>query len=278
MKTTKTKRALAAVCAAIALSSVGLAGCSDGGNMVTIETPYGTMKAVLYDDTPLHKANFMKLAREGAYDSLLFHRVLRDNIIQGGDPNSRGAAQGQLLGSGQIGSDIKAEIVYPKHFHRRGALAAARKGDASNPDKMSSGSQFYIVQGSLQTATDLDNVAVVHDNITRRKLYTEVLAFYQDTLQALQDAGKAQEMSDMHMHIIERVEELTRERGLFQFPDEVREAYETVGGLPQLDGDYTVFGEIVEGLDIIDSIAMQPVRPPHMRPYEDTWMVIRPAD
>ena len=267
---------VAAICAtALTMQSCGHA---DGvkNYRVAIETPYGTMKARLYDDTPLHRDNFMRLTRSGAYDSLLFHRVIRGFIIQGGDPQSAHAPQNAHLGDSSIGDCINAEIVYPTHFHKRGALAAARQPDNVNPDRKSSGSQFYIVQGQRQTETQLGEAETIHNNKVRARIYKEIMKFYADSLQMLQDAGKAQELSDMQIGIIENVERLGRERGLFMtYPPEVRVTYMEEGGLPHLDTEYTVFGEVYEGLDVIDSIAQVAVRPPYMRPGRDIWMVIR---
>lgn len=242
---------------------------------VAIQTPYGTMKARLYDDTPLHRDNFMKLVRSGEYDSLLFHRVVRGFMIQGGDPTSRHASPTQKLGEASIGVDIPAEIVYPEHFHKKGALCAARQPDVSNPDKKSSGSQFYIVQGQVQSPITLGEIETIHNNRARGRIYKEVMKFYEDSLQILQNEGKAEELSNMQIRIVERVEQLGRERGeIIDMPEEVRNVYQTLGGTPHLDMDYTVFGEVYEGLDIIDSIASVAVYP-NMRPGRDVWMVIR---
>lgn len=254
-----------------------MTSCGGKDNLkVSIETPYGTMKAVLYDDTPLHRDNFIKLVREGAYDSLLFHRVIRGFMIQGGDPTSAHAPKNQKLGENSIGEDIKAEIVYPAHYHKRGALAAARASDATNPERKSSGSQFYIVQGSVQTPGALDEAETIHNNKARVKVYRDIMKFYADSLQQLQNEGKAQELSDMQIRIIEKVEEVAQAKGeLMTYPSDVREVYETRGGAPHLDTEYTVFGEVYDGLNVIDSIASVAVMAPSMRPGKDIWMVIK---
>lgn len=171
---------------------------------IVLHTTLGDIKIMLYDDTPKHKENFIKLVQQGYFDGLLFHRVISDFMIQGGDPNSRNAVSGQLLGDGGPGYTIPAEFSI-HHFHKKGALAAARLGDAMNPMKESSGSQFYIVQGKVLTDPQLD--------------------FYVNS-------GK---------HV--------------PFTPEQRAAYTTVGGVPHLDDAYTVFGEVIEGLDIVDQIA-----------------------
>lgn len=270
-------RNLTSMVSATAIAAVALASCGSEQNLkVAIETPYGTMKAVLYDDTPLHRDNFIKLVREGAYDSLLFHRVIRGFMIQGGDPESAGAPKDKRLGESSIGDPIPAEIRYPAHFHKRGALAAARASDATNPERKSSGSQFYIVQGTVQTEKVLDETETIHNNKVRVKVYNDIMKFYADSLQDLQNRGKAQELSDMQIRIIEKVEEIAKAKGEFMtYPREIRDIYETQGGTPHLDTEYTVFGEVYEGLNVIDSIASVGVVPPAMRPGKDIWMVIR---
>ena len=177
--------------------------------MVRMFTTAGVVDMRLYDETPAHRDNFVRLVKEQHYDSLLFHRVIKDFMIQGGDPVSKNAAQGKLLGDGDLGYTVEAEFMPELHFHRRGALAAAREGDDVNPSKASSACQFYIVWGKVYTKEQLEN-------------YME---FYK------QRTGK--EMNVTH---------------------EQFEAYTTVGGTPHLDGGYTVFGEVVRGLEVIEAI------------------------
>lgn len=168
--------------------------------MVTTE---GRMVFVLYNDTPLHRDNFLKLVKDKTYEGLLFHRVIKNFMIQGGDPKSRDAKPGQMLGDGTLGYTVPAELL-PNHFHKKGALCAARQGDNVNPKKESSSSQFYVVQGQVWDDKTLDMME--------------------------QRFGK-------------------------KFTAEQRKVYTTVGGTPHLDGDYTVFGEVIEGLEVIDKIA-----------------------
>ena len=190
--------------------------------LVEILTPYGRMVVQLYDETPKHRDNFIHLVEQGYYDSLLFHRVIRGFMVQGGDPNSRGAAPEARLGSGGPGYQVDAEIL-PSLVHHKGALCAARMSDGVNPQRRSSGSQFYIVQGNKATDGILDGV----------------------------EARKG-----------------------FRYTAEQRETYKRVGGTPHLDQDYTVFGMVIEGLDVIDKIAATPTRAGD-RPEEDVWMGIR---
>ena len=172
--------------------------------MVLITTEFGNMKVKLYNETPQHRDNFIKLAEKGFYDGLLFHRVIKGFMIQGGDPESKNAPASKQLGAGDVGYTIPAEFVYPKYYHKKGALAAARQGDQVNPEKRSSGCQFYIVQGEKWDGNRLRMVEA--------------------------QSGK-------------------------KFTKEQAEVYATVGGTPFLDGEYTVFGEVVEGLDVVDKIA-----------------------
>lgn len=181
---------------------------------VKITTPHGDMIIRLYDETPLHRDNFVKLVKDHYYDSLLFHRCIKGFMIQGGDPNSRNAAPGQQLGTGGPGYTIDAEFN-PAFVHKKGALAAARQGDMVNPQKKSSGSQFYIVQGRTMTDAQIDQM----------------------------QAYVRQKNPD------------------FTYTEEQRNLYKTVGGTAQLDMDYTVFGEVIEGLEVIDAINAQPTAP-----------------
>jgi len=184
-----------------------------------IETDFGIMKAELYDETPIHKENFIKLANEGFYDGTLFHRIISGFMIQGGDPQSIGAAAGQRLGSGGPGYTLEAEIGAP---HFKGTLAAARTG-AGNPEKRSSGSQFYVVQGRPSSDAQLDS---------------------------------------------------QEKRFGFKYNQAQREKYKTLGGAVSLDMDYTVFGELVEGLDVLDKIAAVQ-KDKSDRPLKDIAMKVR---
>jgi peptidyl-prolyl cis-trans isomerase B (cyclophilin B) len=190
--------------------------------MVAIDTDFGTIKIKLYDETPLHRDNFLKLVKEGYYDDLLFHRIIPNFMVQGGDPNSRGATASAQLGIGGPGYTIPAEFN-DSLVHTKGALAAARQGDQVNPKKASSGSQFYIVQGEAQA-----------------------------------DA------------MLNRVEQM---KG-FKYTEAQREAYKTMGGTPHLDRDYTVFGQVVEGFEVLDKIAAVK-RGYGDRPVEDVKMKVR---
>ncbi|MDE5608127.1 MAG: peptidylprolyl isomerase [Muribaculaceae bacterium] len=220
--------------------------------IVDIETTKGTVKVKLYGDTPGHRDNFVKLAREGVYEGTLFHRVIKDFMVQAGDPDSKTAKPGQMLGSGDLGYTQPAEFVYPKHFHKKGALAAARTGDQVNPERRSSASQFYIVTGKVYNDSTLGQM----ERQMRMQKVQE--AFY-----ALQDQYRAKIMelrrnkdqaglNDLRDQLVKEAEQTAATAPVFT--DEQREAYTTVGGTPHLDGQYTVFGEVIEGMDIIDEL------------------------
>ncbi len=176
---------------------------------VVLETDSGNIRIELFNETPLHRDNFLKNVREGIYDGVLFHRVITNFMIQTGDTVSRHAVPGQLLGESKEGEKIPAEIRFPEIFHKRGSLAAAREGDEVNPERKSSQHQFYIVWGRRLSDMMLDQVQ-------------------------------------------DRLDEATG--GQIKLTPELREAYQRFGGTPHLDGQYTVFGQVVEGLDVVNRI------------------------
>jgi peptidyl-prolyl cis-trans isomerase B (cyclophilin B) len=202
------KIVFALICVSLAFISVAQKDSTirkkDRKRDVLLQTNYGDIIVRLYDSTPLHRDNFLKLVKTGYYDSVLFHRVIQNFMIQGGDPNSKQAKPGEPLGNGGPGYTIPAEFR-PTIFHKKGVIAAARMGDNVNPEKASSGSQFYIVQGKIFTDAGLDSVETFR---LKRKI-----------------------------------------------PAEQRAVYKTIGGVPHLDQAYTVFGEVVKGLDVVDKIA-----------------------
>lgn len=184
--------------------------------LISIKTSVGEMIVRLYNETPAHRDNMIKLINEGFYQDQLFHRVIKDFMIQGGDPNSSGAEKGQRLGSGGPGYTVPAEF-HKELIHKKGALAAARQGDSVNPEKASSGSQFYLVQGKVLSQEEI---------------------------------------------------EYLKQRGVASFSEQSEEIYMTIGGTPHLDGSYTVFGEVLKGLEILDTIASRPTDA-YDRPMED---------
>lgn len=194
---------------------------------VLFETTKGNIRIALYDETPQHRDNFLKLTKMGSYDSLLFHRVIKDFMIQTGDIFSKKAKPGQLLGMGDYDYTTEAEIRLPKIFHRRGVVAAAREGDQKNPERRSGASQFYMVWGKIYDDRRLDYTQTKLDSITN---------------------------------------------GEVKLTPEMREVYKTIGGTPHLDGQYTVFGEIVEGLDVVEAIQGVAVDK-NDRPLEDIRII-----
>jgi peptidyl-prolyl cis-trans isomerase B (cyclophilin B) len=250
-----------------------LTGCAQNKDyVVTIKTSYGDMVAILFDETPKHKENFIKLAKEHFFDSTLFHRVIQGFMIQGGDPDSKKAQPGQPLGKGGPGYTIEAEFN-PKFFHERGVLSAARLGDAQNPSKASSGSQFYIVQGTVMKEEDLKvdqekfNMAMQQffQNPNNKPLYDSVVALY--------NSGDMHAYQNYIIGLKSRMEKETGVNTDKEVPPEILKAYTTVGGAPNLDGDYTVFGRVIKGLDVLDKIAAVP-KDPGDRPLEDVRMVV----
>ena len=229
------------------------------GTEFVIHTSFGDMKGRLYDETPLHKANFIKLINEGFYDSLLFHRVIKNFMIQGGDPDSKNAPAGKQLGNGGPGYTIPAEIN-PKFIHKKGALSAARMGDNVNPQKASSGSQFYIVQGVVYNT---EHLAGMEQKIISRQKSGLVQAYIKlpenielrSTLDSLSAAKNQEALNQLWNQTKEKSEAYYKENGSLGFSKLQKELYSTIGGTPHLDGEYTVFGEIYEGLEIIDLIA-----------------------
>ena len=217
---------------------------------VKIQTMLGDITVRLYDETPIHRDNFLKLAREGYYDGTLFHRVIKGFMIQGGDPDSKGAPAGKMLGVGGPDYTLQAEIK-DNLFHKRGALAAARQGDEVNPERRSSGSQFYIVWGDIYNEGQLRQFSKqlrmqkVQDafNALAAEHKAEIMQMRRDRnragLQALQDK------------LVAEAESKVGKEGL---TEEQVQLYSTLGGTPHLDGQYTVFGEVEEGLEIVEMI------------------------
>ena len=196
--------------ALLAFAVMLLVSCSTGKEyIVRMYTTAGNIDLKLYNETPKHRDNFVRLVKDNVYDSLLFHRVISDFMIQGGDPMSRNAAKGELLGEGDLGYTVEAEFMPKVLFHKRGALAAAREGDDVNPRKASSASQFYIVWGRVFTPEKLREYEISYE----RRMGRDIV--------------------------------ITPEQEV---------VYTSIGGTPHLDGEYTVFGEVVKGLDVVDSI------------------------
>lgn len=226
---------------------------SNNDVLVDMHTTMGDVRLLLYGDTPKHLENFVKLTNEGFYDGVLFHRVINEFMVQTGDPTSKNAAPGKLLGDGDPDYMIDAEFVYTRHFHKRGALAAARQGDAVNPDKKSSGSQFYIVTGKVYSPEQLDQMNHYRIQEQQKAIFDRLVRENRDTIMALRRDRNQEALQELQEKLIAQTEAEAAAA-----PDTLtaaqREAYSTVGGTPHLDGNYTVFGEVVSGMDVIDKI------------------------
>lgn len=220
---------------------------------VKMTTTLGDVVILLYGDTPRHRDNFVKLVKEGYYNNTLFHRVISEFMIQAGDPLSRNAAPGQRLGTGGPDYTLEAEINFPRHFHKRGALAAARQGDQVNPAKRSSGSQFYVVTGRKLIPAQLDALKAQLKNKQLQATFNGLAGQNMDEIRSLQAAGDTAALRALQEKLVAETEKIVAEHPLTMTP-EMEEAYTTVGGAPHLDGDYTVFGEVLEGMDVIDRI------------------------
>ena len=219
---------------------------------VKLETTLGDIVVELYNETPQHRDNFIKLVKEGYYNGVLFHRVIKDFMIQTGDGNSKNAGPETTLGDGDPGYTIEAEFVYPKYFHKRGALAAARTPDQMNPERRSSGSQFYIVTGKIFSSEVLkqmiQNKAKRVKEETVVRLVTENSAKIKQMQEKQDNAG----MMALQNEILQQAQ--AKADSLTKLTDEQMDAYTSIGGTPHLDGEYTVFGEVISGMDVVDKI------------------------
>lgn len=239
---------------------------------VKIETTMGDIVVKLYEDTPLHKENFLKLVNDKTYEGTLFHRVIKDFMVQAGDPDSKTAKKGQSLGAGDVGYTVPAEFVYPKYFHKKGVLSAARQGDQVNPEKRSSGCQFYIVTGNVYTDDSLLSFESQMNNAKMNNAFNALVKEHMKEIYKMRKANDEDALMDLQEKLIEQAEAKAAELPDFKFTPEQVEAYKTVGGTPHLDNEYTVFGEVVEGLDIVDKI--QEVKTDRSdRPHDDVKIV-----
>ena len=219
--------------------------------LVELQTTMGDIIVELYNDTPLHRDNFLKLVGEGFYDGVLFHRVIDSFMIQTGDPDSKDAPQGKRLGSGDLGYTIEAEIDYPRHYNKYGALAAARTGDNVNPERRSSGSQFYIVTGKPVSPSQLENLNMRNHQELLAKTFRKLVEENRDTIESLQKAGDENGLEELRQNLIKETEATT---DLQPLPQNMIDDYTNMGGAPHLDGAYTVFGQVVKGMDVVEKI------------------------
>ena len=243
---------------------------------VKIQTTLGDIIVRLYDETPLHRDNFLKLAKEGYYDGTLFHRVIKNFMVQGGDPDSKNAAPTAHLGAGGPDYTIPAEFNKAL-FHKKGALAAARQGDEVNPEKRSSGSQFYIVTGEVYSAGKLTQM---EKQMAQQQLQSIFDALLMENRSRILEMRKKRDNAGL-MALQEDLQKQTyakaKELGDPKYSDEQREVYTTIGGTPFLDQNYTVFGEVVEGIEVVDQIQAVKTQPGD-RPCEDISMTMVAMD
>ena len=224
------------------------------GTKVKIETTKGDIIVKLYDETPNHRDNFIKLVKEGTYEGTLFHRVIKDFMIQAGDPDSKGAPKGQMLGSGDVGYTVPAEFVYPQLFHKKGALAAARQGDNVNPEKASSGCQFNIVTGRVFNDSTLQAMEEQKTQNQFTSVFNSLAQKHMKEIYQLRRNNDQEGLMNLQDSIFGETQKLLADEPAFKFTEEQRQAYTTVGGTPHLDGEYTVFGEVIGGMDVVDEI------------------------
>ncbi len=219
---------------------------------INIHTTEGDIVVRLYDETPLHRDNFLKLVKEGTLNGTLFHRVIKDFMIQGGDPDSVNAPAGKQLGMGGPGYTVPAEFVYPQLFHKRGALSAARQADEVNPKRESSGSQFYIVWGKVYKPQELKQLEKQMAMQQVQQAFNELVREHKAEVMDLRRNRDREGLMALQDRLADEAK--ARCKDAATFTAEQIEAYTTVGGTPFLDGQYTVFGEVESGLDVVDKI------------------------
>ncbi len=240
---------------------------------IRIKTTEGEIVVRLYDETPKHRDNFIKLVKDGFFDGTLFHRVIKDFMIQGGDPDSKGAPKGKMLGTGGPGYTIPAEFVYPKLFHKRGALSAARLGDEINPERESSGSQFYIVWGKMYKPQELKQMERQLGMQQQQTIFNQLAKEHREEIMNFRRNRDRAGLQQLQDKLVEETQKKINEIGAPKFTDEQVKAYTSVGGTPFLDDQYTVFGEVEEGLDVVEKIQnVETLRGD--RPKEDVSMAM----
>ena len=250
----------------ICLAFIALTACNAGSKrqtnhhmenekrtLVKLETTMGNITVALYNETPKHRDNFIKLVKEGVYDSTLYHRFIKQYKIQAGDPDSKNASDTAMLGSGDVGYTIPAEFN-PKFFHKKGVLAAARQGDDVNPEKASSGCQFYIVTGRKFTEPQLLGMENKINEQREEALFDSLARQHMKEIYKMRKAGDNAGLLELQDTLEAQARELADKEEKFRFTPEQIKAYSTIGGAPHLDGSYTVFGEVTEGMEVVDNI------------------------
>ncbi|MCC8142842.1 MAG: peptidylprolyl isomerase [Tannerellaceae bacterium] len=218
---------------------------------VTIGTTMGDVTVLLYDDTPLHKENFIRLCQSGEQVGVLFHRVIQDFVVQGGDPESKAHEPGARYGSGNGGYTVPAEIV-PHYFNKRGALIDAKRADDVNPERTSAGTQFCFVQGYVHDDAELDEKEMRINQIRRNWLYHK---FTKQLVEEEPELANESRQAELENRVLVMIEDTLDLLGPLVIPAEHREVYKTIGGVPHLDHSVTIFGEVVDGLDVVERIS-----------------------
>lgn len=256
----KTNKIIIIVLALIALTACSAGSKKQSNNMenekrtkVKLETTLGNVTVELYNETPKHRDNFIKLVKEGVYDSTLFHRVIKQFMVQAGDPESKNASDTAMLGNGDVGYTIPAEFN-PKFFHKKGVLAAARQGDDVNPEKASSGCQFYIVTGRKFTEPQLLGMENKINRQREESIFDSLARQHMKEIYKMRKAGDNEGLLALQDTLEAKAQELADKEEKFRFTPEQIKAYSTIGGTPHLDGSYTVFGEVIDGMETIGKI------------------------
>jgi cyclophilin family peptidyl-prolyl cis-trans isomerase len=242
---------------------------------VEILTNLGTMKFRLYDDTPKHRDAFLQLAHDKYYDGTLFYRVINNFLIQGGSKTSRDAAPGKRIGYGDPDKTVDDEIL-KHHFHKKGALCAPRQPDEINPFKQSDISQFYVIEGKVYSKGDLDTMELVVNRPIKNKIVNEVMTpAVREELKKLKEEKKVAEFRELAQQVKDKIEtEYSLNQNVLVFSEQQREAYSTLGGYPDLDGKFTIFGECISGFDVIDKIGALKTDK-NDRPFTDVKITVR---
>lgn len=238
--------------------------------IVRMETSMGTIRVKLYNETPKHRDNFLRLVQSGVYDDIIFHRVIREFMIQTGDPGLKAQGKPLTVDTNDYKYTIPAEIVYPRYFHKRGALAAARMGDDVNPRKESSGTQFYIVTGKTFTAGQLMEL---HSAIYQNKvdnLYDELSHKHMKEIFLMRKKGESAQLQALQDSLQRQAEETVAKNPPAYFTETQKQVYSSIGGAPHLDGEYTVFGEVIEGIEVAEVI--ERVKTRKDRPVEEVYI------
>ena len=248
----------------ILLTAFIIAACSGGntkskkmekGNetLVCLETTMGNITVKLYNETPKHRDNFIKLTKEGVYDSTLFHRVIKNFMIQAGDPQSKTATDTTTLGNGDVGYTIPAEFN-PKFFHKKGVLAAARQGDEVNPERASSGCQFYIVTGRKFSEAQMINMENHMNEARLEEVFNNLARKHMKEIYKMRKANDNEGLLELQDSLEAQARDIVDKEPALKYTKEQIQAYTTIGGAPHLDGAYTVFGEVVDGMDVVEKI------------------------